>query len=112
MRYIHLFTFSIFLVVIETIIINKFHIKRKKGLFNHFNEAHKWLEVLLTIGILLMFFINEYYSLIGLTILFSFRAFMEWKFEKESKAYILNILYSSVCILFLIILKPFFYINL
>lgn len=107
MRYIYLFAFLIFWALIEKIIINKFNIRKKKGRYKHVNEIHKWLEVLLIIGILLMFFVDSYYSLVGLTVLLSFRAFMEWKFEKELKTYILNILNSSVCVLFLIILKLF-----
>ncbi|MBU5677679.1 DUF4181 domain-containing protein [Alkaliphilus sp. MSJ-5] len=107
MRYIYLFAFLIFWTVIEKIIINKFNIKKKEWRYKHVNEIHKWLEVLLIIGILLMFFVDAYYSLVGLTVLLGFSAFMEWKFEKESKTYILNILNGSVCILFLIILKPF-----
>jgi uncharacterized membrane protein len=109
MRPIFLYTFLIvYYAVIEKIIINKLNIKKKKGLFKHFNKIHKWLEVLLIIGILAMIFVDAYYCLIGLNVLFAFRSFMEWKFEKETKAYIPNILNTSVCLLLLIILKLFF----
>jgi uncharacterized membrane protein len=109
MRPIFLYIFLIvYYAVIEKIIINKFNIKKKKGLFKHFNEIHKWVEVLLIIGTLAMVFVDAYYCLIGLTVLLAFRSFMEWKFEKESKAYILNALNTGVCLLLLIILKLFF----
>ncbi|WP_408626403.1 DUF4181 domain-containing protein [Alkaliphilus metalliredigens] len=40
--------------------------------------------------------------------IFAFRAFMEWKFERESKTYILNILNFAGASLLLIILLLFF----
>ena len=41
--------------VLEKVIISKLSIKKEKGLFKHFNKTHKWLEVLLIIGIVAMF---------------------------------------------------------
>jgi len=99
--------------MIEKIIINKFNIIKKKGLYKHINKVHQWSEGLLVIGIFLMVFSNSYelrlyYTLIGLTVLLGFRGFMEWKFEKESKTFLLNILSSIATLLLLIILKLFF----
>ncbi len=108
MKLIFVYAFLIFYYgVVERVIKNKLSIKKEKGLFKHFNKIHKWLEVLLIIGVLAVFFINAYYPLIVLTVLFAFRAFMEWKFEKESKAYILNILNASVVLFVLIALKSY-----
>lgn len=103
--YIFLFGYIIFLTLIEKVIINKFNIRKKKGLFKHFNKFHKWAEILLITGIILVLFIDAFYSFVLLILLLSFRAFMEWKFEKESKTYILNILNSGEFLLLLIIIK-------
>ena len=105
MLYIFLFAFLIFWTVIKNMLINKYNIKKQKGIYKHLNKVHKWVEVVLIIAIILMSFINAYYSLIGLNVLLGFRAFMEWKFEKESKTYILGIVDTIVVLLVLMYLR-------
>ncbi|WP_041720569.1 DUF4181 domain-containing protein [Alkaliphilus metalliredigens] len=107
--YISIFiSIFIFWIVIEKIVINKLNIKKKKFLFQHVNKIHTWLEALLFILTLSMMFVNEYYFFIGITAIFCFRIVIEWKFEKESKTYILSILNASICLLLLIMFKLFF----
>ena len=105
MLYIFLFAFLIFWSVIKNMLVNKLNIKKQKGIYKHLNKIHKWVEIILIIAIILMLFINAYYSLIGLTVLLGFRTFMEWKFEKESKTYILGIVDTIVVLLVLMYLK-------
>lgn len=104
--------FVIFLMVIEKFLIKKFDIKKKKGLYKHVNKVHIWLEIVLAIALItIAFFISEfksYYLPIFLIALYSFRAFIEWKFEKESKVYILSMLSASAFLLLLIIFKLLF----
>ncbi|KUO51935.1 MAG: hypothetical protein APF76_06775 [Desulfitibacter sp. BRH_c19] len=114
MIFIFLIAFLILVIVAEKIIINKFNIKKKKGLYKHVNKVHKWSEVVIIIALITMTFfsksseLRQYYLPIFFTVLFGFRAFIEWKFEKESKVYILSILNGSTVLLLLIILKLFF----
>ncbi|MBU5677755.1 DUF4181 domain-containing protein [Alkaliphilus sp. MSJ-5] len=100
--------YIVLIALIEKILKNKLDIRDPKGLFNHFNKLHKWLEVLLIAGIILSLFINALYTFILFILLFAFRALMEWKFDKDSKLYILNVLYSGEFLLLLIILLLFF----
>lgn len=112
MIFVFLIIIFIFFIFLEKIIINKFNIKKKKGLYKPVNKVHKWSEVaLITVLISISFFIIElrqYFIPIFLPVVFGFRAFMEWKFEKESKGYILSILDGSVFLLIWIILNLFF----
>ena len=91
------------MIVLEKIIIKKFNIQKKKGLYRHVNEVHKWSEVALIITLITMCFLNselrQYYFPIFTTVLFGFRAFIEWKLEKESRVYILSILSGSTVLL-------------
>jgi len=104
--------FIIPFIVIEKFLIKKFDIKKKKGLYKHVNKVHIWLEVVLAIALItIAFFISEfksYYVPIFLIVLYSFRAFIEWKFDKESKVYILSILSASAFLLLLILFKLLF----
>ncbi len=113
MLFTFLIAYLIFIIALEKIVIKKFNIKKKKGLYKPVNKVHKWSEIIFIIVILtIIFFVNElqhYFFPIFSTILFSFRAFMEWKFEKESKVFILSILSGSSALLVWIILVLFFF---
>ena len=100
-------TYIVLTALVEKFLKNKLNIGDPKGLFNHFNKFHKWIEVLIITGIILSFFMNALYVFILFILLYAFRAFMEWKFDKGSMIYILNILYSSEFLLLLIILILF-----
>lgn len=109
--FITLIAFIISMIVLEKIMINKFNIQKKKGLYKHVNEFHKWSEVALIIALIIIIFSNielrRYFFPIFLVVLFGFRAFIEWKFEKESKVYILSILSGSAALSVWIILDLF-----
>ncbi|MEC5424851.1 DUF4181 domain-containing protein [Virgibacillus sp. C22-A2] len=79
----------------------RFGIKRSERLvYQHVNKMHKIVERLLIIGILLVMFLFLFYfqgedigpllATFFLT-LFSVRAFIEWKFERTRKEYILTL---------------------
>ena len=117
----YLFIFLIIvLLLFEGIIIiikNKLNIGVEGVLYTHVNKAHKWGEVLLVVLSLIFLgkitFIDSHplkphYSVVGLILLYGFRAFMEWKFEKDSKQYILSILTSSFLLIILLGVELFF----
>jgi len=109
--FITLIAFIISMIVLEKIMINKFNIQKKKGLYKYVNEFHKWSEAALIIALIIIIFSNielrRYFFPIFLVVLFGFRAFIEWKFEKESKVYILSILSGSAALSVWIILDLF-----
>jgi len=117
------FAFMIFLVVIDKPILNKLNVERKrryghvnkfhlwseerKRRYVHVNKFHLWSEVLLFVLLTTIVYfsgLRQYFLHILLSVLFSYRAFMEWKFAKESKAYIISILDGSRILLFVIVL--------
>lgn len=65
------------------------------GIYKPMNNTQKWLErSLLMVHLILLWFIDDIFLL---TILFfallnSLRAFMEWKYEKEKKTFVLTLL--------------------
>lgn len=100
------FAFMIFLVVIDKPILNKLNVERKRR-YVHVNKFHLWSEVLLFVLLTTIVYfsgLRQYFLHILLSVLFSYRAFMEWKFAKESKAYIISILDGSRILLFVIVL--------
>ena len=96
--------FIVFLFVIDKPILNKFNVERKRR-YKPVNKVHLWSEVLLFVLLTTIIYfsgLREYFLLILLTVLFTFRVFMEWKFAKESKAYIVSVLDGSRIILIVI----------
>ncbi|MBD1383622.1 DUF4181 domain-containing protein [Metabacillus arenae] len=103
-------------VVIHIIMKNILNIKKKNG-YTHVNKIHKRLEqVLIVLALVLLFLIGfvfnyrlEPHYFVGIiSILFAFRAFMEWKFEKVSRQYILSILATSALLVIFIGIELFF----
>ena len=91
-------------LVIETLIRNKFNIEIKKGYSLYLNKFHEWAERLfITLAIVTLVsillsgydsavFILAHIAIVILFLLVIFRAFMEWKREKETKRYMLTLL--------------------
>ena len=74
--------------------------------YKHVNKIHKKAEILLLIvSFVIIVLINpasfgSHFVFIFLTLLSAFRAYMEWKFEKISKRYILSIFAASFFLIF------------
>lgn len=99
----------------EFILRKKLKIARKKGwLYQPINNVHKRAERILFLGYMLIytgFLLADYtytnYFLFGFFILlFGIRAFMEWKYDRETKAFIIT--FNSLCwyILLIAIILP------
>ena len=117
---------STFLIIVALVYIGVLRfIKRRininiqeiNGLYKHVNQIHRQLEILLSVLLIVIFCIigfvypkrlEPHNILVLLTVLSSFRSFMEWKFNKQSKQYILYILNSSVFLLVFIGFELFF----
>jgi len=90
--------------IIETLIRNKFNIEIKKGHSLYLNKFQEWAErlfltlVIVTLVSILLsgydatMFILAHIAIAFLFLLVIFRAFMEWKREKETKRYMLTFL--------------------
>lgn len=96
---------------------NIFKIEYEEGLYKQVNNIHKWGEILLVIlSLLVLYFIafvsthqlEPHYFIVSLILINSFRVFMEWKFEKFSKKYIISILSSSFLFIIFIVFELFF----
>ncbi|RZT23795.1 DUF4181 domain-containing protein [Fictibacillus sp. BK138] len=99
---IFLLTFIAFLVtafVSEKVLRRKYNIQKNK--YKHVNSFHKWGEFLIIAvfiisGIEWVFNDNahpmlQYVFPISLTFLWVYRTLMEWKFNRESKEYIISL---------------------
>jgi len=113
-------TYSLILVVayilIYTIVKDKLNINiPTNGFFyKHVNRVHLWLEisifVIVIVAIIIFpsnFGIKFHPTLIGFTLIFALRLFMEWKYRRETKEYILTAI--SVITLVLIQLGEFYF---
>lgn len=93
--FLFLIVYVIGLVIAEQMIIDKFKINKNKRFAN---KVHLWGEVALAIVVIAIFYfysnIRNYFVPIFFTILSGFRAFMEWKYDKDSKSYILSLFFS------------------
>jgi len=96
---------------IDTLIRKKYNIKNKKFWeeANYVNEFHKSGErsviILYVIFILIVLIYYPrifHYSFIFFITIGIFRAFMEWKFERSSKRYMLSILFAVSSLIILI----------
>lgn len=88
------------LFLLEKLLRKKWNIPRKSITERYVNDTHKWIErymligYLIVSGILIFMFKNIYIRyLIGiyLLVLFIARAWMEWKYDRESREYKLEI---------------------
>ncbi|MFF2447180.1 DUF4181 domain-containing protein [Neobacillus sp. NPDC058068] len=93
-----LIPWSLFFILFEFILRKKLNINRPKGFYRGVNNLHKRVEIGLFIGFLLSMIIMEFffsgmdkYTLfIFFTFLFGVRAFMEWKFDRPTREYIIT----------------------
>lgn len=94
-----------------------YHLENQNFLFTHVNKIHKWIEILLVILSLVVLYLigfvyvnplKPHYFFMALAVLYSFRAFMEWKFEKVLKLYIISMLSSSGFLVIFIGIELFF----
>ena len=93
-------------LVITIIMTKKYHIKMDGILYSHVNKIHKWGEMFIVIIVLVLMTIHyaivsegtgslkPHYFVLGMVLLFVFRAFMEWIYERDLKKYIITILAS------------------
>ncbi|MGE8079230.1 DUF4181 domain-containing protein [Peribacillus loiseleuriae] len=94
-------------MVFEKVLIKKFNIKKEKGwrYNSHVNKIHKLGEwSILVVFLISIIYVNPqklaYYILLPYYIvMISFRAFMEWKYQREKRKYIL-----TLSVLFFIVL--------
>lgn len=109
-----LWKFSVVVVIIvilfllENVLRKKLHITRKNSfIYKPVNDIHKWGEIsiftiyLITSFILIVNFdyINMGYLIfIFLVVLHIFRTFMEWKYDKESKEYVISFI-GFICLM-------------
>lgn len=115
--YVFLIIAILLFLGIMRIIKNIFKIEYEEGLYKQVNNIHKWGEILLVIlSLLVLYFISfvsthqlePHYFIVSLILINSFRAFMEWKFKKFSKKYIISILSSSFLFIIFIVFELFF----
>lgn len=108
--FLFLIVYVIGLVIAEQMIIDKFKINKNKRFAN---KVHLWGEVALAIVVIAIFYfysnIRNYFVPIFFTILSGFRAFMEWKYDKDSKSYILSLFFLIAILIPFFILKFFMF---
>ncbi|WP_321141618.1 DUF4181 domain-containing protein [Bacillus gaemokensis] len=95
------------LFLLENLLRKKLHIPRKNSfIYKPVNDLHKWGEIsiftiyLITSFILIVKFdyINIGYLIFAfLVVLNVFRTVMEWKYDKESKEYVISFL-GAICL--------------
>ncbi|WP_375090378.1 DUF4181 domain-containing protein [Peribacillus sp. RS7] len=94
-------------IVFERWLKKKLKIGKSEGRFyKGVNKYQKWIEMSMLIAflILIWFVDNTIPFLIGYFLIsLSFRAFMEWKYKREKKEYILT-LYSMFIYLFVLVI--------
>jgi len=88
--------------LLENLLRKKLKIIRKNGfIYRPVNSFHKWGERIIIILYLVSGFVciytSEYIKVVYILFVFSgmqqlFRAYMEWKFDKESKEYVISLL--------------------
>ena len=113
--FLELFAFSIIVLwgywIVDTLIRNRFNIEAKKFWeeATYVNKFHKWGERLAIILYVIFFLVALvysvgifHYSFLFFIMIGAFRAFMEWRFERASKRYVLSILFAAFCLIFLI----------
>lgn len=103
---IFIIAFLIIAIVFERWLKKKLKIGKSEGHFyKSINKYHKWIEMSMLIAflILIWFVDNTIPLLIGYFLIsLSFRTFMEWKYKREKKEYILT-LYSMFIYLFVLV---------
>ncbi len=91
----------------------KFNINEKIGwYYKPVNNLHKWLErsflivwfAFIMVGLTLGISVKSYFLFIFLLVFAGLRAFMEWKYEVETKRYYLSLINVIQVLIILIIL--------
>ena len=81
--------------MLEMLLRKKLKIEKPRGfLYKGVNRAHMVIEfTILGVFLALLWYIDRPFPafIIFFFVLFSFRAFMEWKFERENKNYIITL---------------------
>jgi hypothetical protein len=93
-------TVVVIMLLLTFIVRKKLKIKTEPGLYKYINKTHKWGErvlfLLFAITILIAYFGYYYVELYIFFVFFFvqsiFRAFMEWKYEREDKEYIISLI--------------------
>lgn len=106
----YLAVYIIILIIAEQMVIDRFNIKkRNKWFYSPVNRVHLWGEIAIIIPMVAIFYFNRsirlYFVPVFLTMLFGFRAFMEWKYDKASKTYILSLFTLIVVLMTFFMLK-------
>ena len=103
--------FILYLVIRKTL-TKKLTIDNNGWIYKPINRLHRRAEIVAFALMLLIlyrasFILNhpwQVYLFGGMSVLYAFRAYMEWKFERKSKRYILSIIDSSAYIIIFILL--------
>ncbi|MGX1194625.1 DUF4181 domain-containing protein [Metabacillus sp. SLBN-84] len=84
----------------ENLLRRKFDIPKTKGLiYRGVSTSHRWTERVLLLIYLICLMILDFSMglfLAFITLFFAFRAFMEWKYEREKKEYLITIHFVTV----------------
>lgn len=90
--------------------------KREGALYKPVHPFQVWIEALIVIGSIIILFNIEFEvfrpgALVPFVffLLFSFRTFMEWKFDRERKEYIITALSSGILLVFWVVIVIFDY---
>ncbi|MDG5788359.1 DUF4181 domain-containing protein [Evansella sp. AB-P1] len=94
----------------------KLKISRPFGRYKPVNKLHRYSElvvvfiiILIPFSLLIFFdiYINMSYFLVAIGLLIGYNAFMEWKYDKESKRYIISVL--EICFTFFVFISMMIY---
>lgn len=100
--------------IIETNIKKKYDIKREGVIYKCVNRIHLWIEISVASILFVIFLLNNdlhYFVPTFLILLNGIRSFMEWKYRKSSREYILyifNLCFFSVFLLGIMLFFPEF----
>ena len=91
--------------------------KREGALYKPVHPFQVWIEALIVMGSIIILF-NIEFGIVGpgalvpfvFFLLFSFRTFMEWKFDRERKEYIITGLSSGLLLIFCAVIVVYYYI--
>ncbi|WP_026905854.1 DUF4181 domain-containing protein [Paucisalibacillus globulus] len=91
------------IIILNRYLKKKFNINEDNLPFRSYSNLHKWLERILFLGFAILFVVVNYlffdvvedYLFFGFGfILFATRAFMEYKFDREDKQYLLTLVWA------------------
>lgn len=103
--------FVIYGLISERLLRKKLNINKSTwSIYVPVNTVHKWSERIIIIGFLISIWFVENtlpLTLTFFTIFNSMRAFMEWKYEREKREYLLTLFSSINLVVFLLTLMIF-----